>query len=238
MTIPITSLGVVLPVHNEELLLPRCLAALDRARAAVIVPVHVVVVLDSCTDASAEIARTTAAPDTDLVAVEARNVGAARAAGVAVLLERPDAESTWIASTDADSAVGPNWLSGHLGYAEQGFDAVAGTVVIDDWHRHPATRQRAYQHAYQHRWGHRHVHGANLGVSASAYRAVQGFPALPTGEDVALVAALAAAGHRIAWASDLPVLTSGRLHGRAPQGMSSHLRTLTRGAPEACAPTG
>lgn len=222
-----TCIGVVIPVHDEESLLGRCLTALARARAVVGVPVHTVVVLDSCTDASADIAR--AAAGTDLLVIEARNVGAARAAGVAALL---DLGATWIASTDADSAVGSGWLGAHLAYAGRGYDAVAGTVLIDDWRPHPAARRRAYHQGYDYRWGHRHVHGANLGVSGSAYRAVGGFPALPTGEDVALVAALAAGGYRIAWASDLPVRTSGRLHARAPMGMSSHLRGL---GTDACA---
>jgi hypothetical protein len=34
--------------------------------------------------------------------------------------------------------------------------------------------------------GHHHVHGANLGMSASAYGAAGGFPPLRTHEDVAL----------------------------------------------------
>src|SRR5690606_39684918 len=46
--------------------------------------------------------------------------------------------------------------------------------------------------------GHPHVHGANLGVSAAAYRAVGGFPPLAAHEDQALVAALARDGFVLA----------------------------------------
>ena len=38
----------------------------------------------------------------------------------------------------------------------------------------------------------RHIHGANLGISAAAYRAAGGFAALKLGEDVALVSSLLA----------------------------------------------
>ena len=48
--------AVVVPVHNEEAPLGRCVAALDRAAGQVDVPVMAVVVLDGCTDRSAVLA--------------------------------------------------------------------------------------------------------------------------------------------------------------------------------------
>ena len=72
------------------------------------------------------------------------------------------------------------------------------------------------------------MHGANLGLSAAAYRAVGGFPALSTGEDVALVEALAGSGARIAWLARPVVATSARRSARAPHGFSSFLRALER----------
>ena len=84
MTRPATIewVGVVVPAHNEVELLPACLEALAVAAAAVDVAVDVLVVLDSCTDGSAQVrGRTTA------TSVQARNVGVARRAGFARVSE-------------------------------------------------------------------------------------------------------------------------------------------------------
>ena len=53
----IEAVGVVVPAHNEETLLPACLMALQRAVSAVGVPVQVLVVADTCTDQTAVTAR-------------------------------------------------------------------------------------------------------------------------------------------------------------------------------------
>jgi hypothetical protein len=50
MSIPVDRIGVVVPVHDEEQLLARCLEALCVAAHRVAVPVTVLVVLDACTD--------------------------------------------------------------------------------------------------------------------------------------------------------------------------------------------
>lgn len=76
-------------------------------------------------------------------------------------------------------------------------------------------------------WHHRHVHGANLGVNARAYRAVSGFPPLDVGEDRALVGALDRHGHRVLRPPACPVLTSARLRARARGGFADHLATLS-----------
>jgi hypothetical protein len=73
---------------------------------------------------------------------------------------------------------------------------------------------------------HPHVHGANLGFRASAYLRASGFPALPTAEDHALVAALAAGGCRVLRTRALPVVTSARRDSRAPDGSGHYLRKL------------
>ena len=220
--------GLVIPVHDEVELLPRCLSAVRAAAKTAGVAVHVVVVLDRCTDGSAAIlaAERPLGHSTHVVRIDAANVGAARAAGCAALLQRYDVGGLWLATTDADSAVGPTWLRQQLRYASSGYDAVAGTVTIDDWTSYREESQRAYRRGYRRRWGHRHVHGANLGFSADAYVDAGGFAALPTGEDVALVAALTGAGRRIAWADDVPVMTSSRRLGRSPGGMSRFLSAL------------
>jgi hypothetical protein len=69
-----------------------------------------------------------------------------------------------------------------------------------------------------------HVHGANLGVRADAYRALGGFDPVPEHEDVRLVARARDRGLRVDATTSLPVVTSGRFAGRTPGGYADHLR--------------
>ena len=46
----IEAAGIVVPAHNEEEVLPACLMGLRYAAAAISIPVHVMVVADTCTD--------------------------------------------------------------------------------------------------------------------------------------------------------------------------------------------
>ncbi|UZF56790.1 glycosyltransferase [Gordonia polyisoprenivorans] len=218
---------VVIPAHNERDLLPACLRAVRIAADAVRIPVHVGVVLDTCTDGSAEVIGAEVAP----IVGEFGAVGAARAAGIAALLHdassETDPERTWVATTDADSEVPGNWLQHHLMRAADGADAYAGTVTPKDWTRWPAALADRYRRRYRDHDGHRHIHGANLGVRADAYLAVGGFGELPHDEDVDLIERLESAGVSIAWCAQAPVATSTRRHGRAPEGFAAHLRSLS-----------
>ncbi len=221
----ITRIGVVVPAHNEEDLLPACIAALETAAAAVEVFVDIVVVLDTCTDLSSSIAKRVST-----IAVQARNVGTARRAGFTHLLDRRPggtaARSMWLATTDADSAVPPQWLAAQLDHAAAGADIVAGTVQVSDWHGWPATVRHAYNHHYaraRHTDGHGHVHGANLAMAADVYLALGGFGNLAADEDVTLVELAVRSGHTVTWAEDLAVSTSARAIARAPAGFAAHL---------------
>ena len=80
------------------------------------------------------------------------------------------------------------------------------------------------------------MHGANLGIRASAYRAAGGFQPLPTAEDHALIAAATAAGCRVLRAADVTVETSARRQARAPRGFSHVLRALSRPPPAGARP--
>jgi hypothetical protein len=73
---------------------------------------------------------------------------------------------------------------------------------------------------------HPHVHGANLGMRGSAYLRAGGFRSLASAEDHALLAALASSGGRIISVTDIPVVTSSRRRGRAPDGFSHLLARL------------
>ncbi len=214
-------IGVVVPAHNEEELLPGCLAALRSAAAAVDVPVHVLVVLDACTDRTAEVAEQTA-----VIKVWERSVGAARRAGFTRLVHEAGADRVWLATTDADTQVPRSWLADQLAHARRGVDAVAGMVSVTDWRGHaPAVAER-FRRLHPPITGHHHVHGANLGMSASAYSAAGGFAPLAAHEDVALIAALKHTGYNVLHTADPPVITSARRHARAPAGFADFLIQL------------
>ena len=229
-------IGVVVPAHNEEGCLDACLHALRRCathpalnREAVVIQV----VLDDCSDASLAIAKWYSGAfqgtvSVGLLQVAARNVGAARGAGANLLLARG---ARWLAFTDADSRVGPGWLAAQLGL---GADAVCGSVAVDDWspHAHQANHMRDhFARTYNDADGHRHIHGANLGVSAAAYRAAGGFPPLTCSEDVALVEALQRNGARIAWSAAPRVITSARRDARARGGFGDTLLAVLDARP-------
>jgi glycosyltransferase involved in cell wall biosynthesis len=241
----IRSVGVIVPAHNEQDLLPSCLASLRRAaRALRGMPVHVVVVADACRDRTAEAARRGGA---SVVTISARSVGAARAAGARELLRRTghlDPASVWLATTDADTLVPARWLRQQARYATQGWDAIVGTVKVTDWSGYPSGIRSRFRERYERgpeqpsepsepnghdgsvTGRHPHVHGANLGFRASAYLRAAGFPALATAEDHALVAALTAAGSRVLRTRALPVVTSARRDSRAPHGFGDYLMQL------------
>jgi hypothetical protein len=139
-----------------------------------------------------------------------------------------DPAAVWLATTDADTMVPPGWLRLQLAQADQGWDVVLGTVSVTDWSEHPPQVSTAFAARYESGGRpHRHVHGANLGIRASAYRAAGGFMPLRTAEDQALVAAAAQAGCSVLQANDITVETSARRQARAPLGFSHLLRTLT-----------
>ncbi|WP_235492720.1 MULTISPECIES: glycosyltransferase [unclassified Leifsonia] len=233
----VDAIGVVIPVNDEEGLLPRCLAALREALDELAVQrryppaVYVVLVLDDCTDGSAAIA---AASGFEVLEVSARNVGMARCIGASAVFAHvaeagalsgapTDAAHIWIANTDADSAVPRTWLTTQLALAEEGADLMVGTVRPDFADLTPAqTAVWLSTHVLGHAGG--HVHGANLGVRGDSYLAAGGFAALAEHEDVLLVESLRAHPDTREVRTDACwVLTSGRMAGRTPGGYAQHL---------------
>jgi glycosyltransferase involved in cell wall biosynthesis len=221
----IDRIGVVVPVNNEEHTLRQCLDALDATASCVAVPVTVIVVLDCCTDNSAAIVDGFHGGRMEAIAVEANNVGFARSAGMDELLRRHGESGTWLATTDGDSRVPPNWLATQVRHAATGARAVAGTVTVEDWGDRSSTLRDRARKDYR-AVAHRHIHGANLSFAAAAYRAAGGFAPITSDEDVRLVDALRANGETITWATDLPVVTSARRHARAPRGFATYLSAL------------
>ncbi|MBV4477682.1 glycosyltransferase [Pseudomonas sp. B2M1-30] len=212
-------IGVVIPAHNEETLLPYCLASVIAAarHPQLTEPVQILLVLDSCTDGSAQVARQMGI---QTLATEGRNVGEARCAGAAALIA---AGARWLAFTDADTVVSPQWLIRQLAFQ---VDAVCGTVSVDSWQEHSPQVQARYEHLYQAVEGHRHIHGANLGVCSIAYQRAGGFRPLPAHEDVHLVRDLERAGARIVWTATNSVITSARKHSRCREGFADYLLSL------------
>ena len=224
----ITEVGIVVPACNEQDLILDCVDAIDVSRTYLAerrpwIRTRLVVVLDACTDGTSDLLARR--DDLEVVEVRASSVGAARAAGTEHVLSSSDAGLTWLANTDADSIVPPAWLFAMIEYAERGIDLVVGTVVPDD--DLDVDRRRRWDARHHLVEGHPHVHGANLGFHADAYTAVGGWPGLRSGEDVALVWAIATDGRfKIVRTAGHPVSTSSRSVGRASDGFAGYLTTL------------
>jgi glycosyltransferase involved in cell wall biosynthesis len=228
------ALGVVVPVHNEEELLGEALHSLADAFAElrdVSIATHVVLVFDSCRDASASVARrwheslSRRSPlVVSAITCEANSVGVARKLGCAVILEHwnmIDPSMMWIATTDADSRVPRAWLRAQVGYHELGVDLWAGRVAVSD----DEPRRREWLSRWQRQYdAELHpVHGASLGFNAEKYLVAGGFAPIQTGEDRALVRSLVDSGARAFYDSTLPVVTSPRRTARAPHGFAEAL---------------
>jgi len=213
-------IGVVIPAHNEERVIERCLRLVlesTRHEALSARSVQIVVVLDDCTDNTGAIVRGMGIPTLEICA---RAVGAARAAGASYMLAQG---VSWLAFTDADSHVSADWLMRQVGLNA---DAVCGTVSVHDWHLYPAAVRKRYEQHYQDVDGHRHIHGANLGVCALAYASAGGFPPVPEHEDVALVESLIARGADVVWSAAPRVATSARFVNRVRGGFGGFIAAL------------
>ncbi len=216
-------IGVVVPAHNEGNSVQGCIASILKASGDALLmeeQVMVIVVLDCCTDDTQAVAE---AMGVQTLTIAARNVGFARAAGADAAIA---AGARWLAFTDGDSLVAPNWLSAQLAHQMQGDDAVCGTISVSDWAGYGEKMRLHFGATYLDQDGHRHIHGANLGVSTDAYQRAGGFQALDTQEDVAFVESLEKVGARIAWSATPRVTTSARHDFRAPGGFGATLQRI------------
>ncbi len=221
--------GVVIPARNEEELLPRCLRSILAAKAHLgnTATTDIVVVADGSVDRTMQIASRMLRSHGTVLKTETGVVGAARAAGAALLLEKYKGlrERCWIANTDADCIVPPDWLARQLQIASKGTEAIAGTVTIDSFAEHgpevPARFSATYLISAD--GSHPHVHGANLGVRADVYLLAGGWRNLTTGEDHDLWGRLTRIGAAKKSTCQLEIKTSGRRVGRAPHGFAGAL---------------
>lgn len=213
-------IGVVIPAHNEEKHISACLSSIAIAAKHPRLtgcPVLILVVLDCCSDATETLV---AAQDVATLQVCFQNVGKSRAAGAEELLS---AGAQWLAFTDADTVVPADWLARQIEFVA---DAVCGTVEVDSWSDHGELVRSKYLEAYQFIENHRHIHGANLGLSATAYRNAGGFQHLAAHEDVQLVADLERIGAHIVWTATNPVITSARTDYKCKEGFGEYLLSL------------
>ena len=224
----IERVAVLIPARNEEALLPRCIVSVLRAAAFVAsaVKTDIVVVVDSSTDATYAIAEAMIGIHGHVIAADAGCVGATRALGAEAALRRytGDPGRCWLANTDADCVVPETWLADQLRLAQQGAEAIAGTVDVDDFSEHlPGVEKRFRETYLLHVDGtHPHVHGANIGMRA-AYLQAGGWSTHRTAEDHDLWNRLTLYGCRKRSVARLRVLTSGRRMGRAPDGFAHAL---------------
>jgi glycosyltransferase involved in cell wall biosynthesis len=90
-------ISVVIPAHNEEKYIGRCLSSINTQLIPDDLQVEVIVVLNRCTDGTEEVAR---AHGATVVVDDSKNLSAIKNTGVA------HAETEWVVTIDADS-----WMS-------------------------------------------------------------------------------------------------------------------------------
>ncbi len=228
----ISQMTVVIPARDEATTLARCLRAIDDALS--VLPSSItracIVVLDSCRDDSIRVVNDSSrhlrtAPT--VLQTNAACAGAARDLGTRVALDLAghDLRHVWLANTDADTMVPPDWLTVQLDLADHGADAVAGIVDLDPDVDEGLRRAFGASYALGRDGTHRHVHGANLGVRADILHEVGGWRHRRTGEDHDLWRRLLTAGQCVSTTASV-VRTSGRLAGRAPDGFAADLAAI------------
>lgn len=234
-------IAVAIPARNEAALLGRCLDALAAQVDAG--PFTVVVFANNCTDDTADIARQPRAIDVRVIEqttpAHQRGAGFARRAAMAIAGEIGDI----LLTTDADCLPDPDWIAAHRAAFVRGVDAVAGRVS-GDWaelqHLPPraleigalewdylglvAQAEAIFAPAPHDPWPrHAQCCGANLAITSAMLEQVGGVPALATGEDRALIAAVQTAGGQVRFDPGPHVTASARLAGRAQGGMADAL---------------
>lgn len=251
----IKAVGIVIPAHNEVDEIDRCLTgvftAILRAQKShphLYFSLHCVT--DACTDGTETAIRKRLSQKfpVHIDTVNFRNPAQTRNYGFQKFLTEPAARAVssdeiWLAMTDADTVVPPHWLTEHIALAEQGNDAVIGTVEPRKSEL-GSDLYNAWLDLHNLSEGHTHVFGANLGIRATAYERVGGFAPLAHSEDAALVNALEQAGFSLCKTDRVRAITSGRLQGKVDHGFSTYLQDLSLSAsslntlpPESVAPS-
>ena len=243
---------VCVPARDEADRLPILLDAL--ARQDFDGPIRVSILINNTVDDSvAAVARAQAAWGERLhLAVachdlppERAHAGTARRLAMEAGLARIVPDRGVLISTDADTRPPSDWISAMLRAIDAGLDIVGGRIVVDDAEPLAADmdamqvkldRYWACVRAIEDdidpcRWDPAPRHGDHTGASlaslAPLYRAAGGVPAIPAGEDRALVEAAVAAGGRLGHPISVWTRVSARTIGRATGGMADHMQALS-----------
>lgn len=239
------SIAICVPARDEAAALPQLFAALERLERDGVAPT-LCLLLDSCRDSSAAVARDYAACASLPVMVEEAaqlDANAGRARHAAMLLgARALGSGGLLLTTDADSAPAADWLQAMVGGLRVA-DVMAGKVVRTVTRPSPMQDrlERYYEALHALRsaldpvpWAarvtHHHTSGANLGLLVEHYRMLGGFAPVPSGEDTRLVDDAARAGLRVRRDAASVVYTSDRRQGRIAHGMAGSLRALDAAA--------
>lgn len=204
--------AVIIPAYNEQVLLPRTLASVNRALRDVLDPIAVLVVNNASTDLTGEIAEEFGA---SLVNEPKKGIGRARQTGL--LATPPD--TSYILTTDADTVVPVNWINIHLeGIAIAGLTLTyGGTSLLSDFGNSFKETQMLslyQQAALINRWIKRVINKPNTGACNMCFGRELAFnvggynTTLGAGEDLDIARKLSALG-RIERVG-LPVIVSAR----------------------------
>ena len=240
--------AVAIPARDEADRIGPCIEALD-AQAGVQLDAIILLVNNTTDDTVAVARRIPLRAGTTLHVVERQfppemaTAGHARQAAMehAAALAGPDGV---LLTTDADGQVDPDWLAANLAAIAAGADAVAGWVELHpiDWGQIPArlheddARECAYDALCDELHArldpdsadpmprHTQNSGATIALTVAAYARCGGVPAIPSGEDRALIAALRRVDARVRHAPEVHVTVSGRILGRSQGGMADTIR--------------
>lgn len=247
---------VCVPARDEAERLGRLLDALAEQDCPGLIPI--VVALNNTTDASSAVVaaaqhrhagRLDVRLDEHVFDAPFAHAGSARrrAMELGLALIGGDPRGVLLA-TDADARPPLDWLRANLRAIDAGADIVGGGLVLDEDEPVPplVAERRAALDRY---WAevraiedevdprpwdasprHGDHTGASLAVTVAAYRGSGGVPAIATGEDVAFVNAVVAAGGRLAHPADVWVRVSPRRDGRAQGGMAAAMEALADGS--------
>ncbi len=247
---------VVVPARDEQNLIASSLQALAAQTGIEPHEYEVLLVLDDCTDSTAERSREVADahPSFRLHLIEGpgRGSGHARRAGMDAACERLTGlgrPEGLIASTDADTVVAHDWLSVQLDATERGARAIGGRIELGPgalpqavlrWHaergrsRHQKLLADPDQLGVAEHW---QFSGASLALTAETYARVGGLEPRSTLEDEGLEQILRKERIPIERLLSVRATTSSRLEGRASQGLAHDLAAAASRLDDATRPS-
>ncbi|WP_158883939.1 glycosyltransferase family A protein [Rhodanobacter sp. L36] len=248
---------IAIPVHNEIDRIDACVHALSQQQAFSFLAtnraarIRAVFLVNNSTDGTAEWLLqhlhewplAAVVIQVDLPDAE-RSAGRARWLVNHAAMDMAHAAHGQLFMTDADSCVPNDWVRRYSRMLEQGWDAIAGCVAInqDDCEQivssldHRNHLEACYtglidelesllDPVHHDPWPrHFNASGASLATTMAAVRRLDDLPSLACGEDRAFIRAMEALDLHVRHETMIPVRTSGRLFGRAKGGMADTLR--------------